>query len=350
MRFFILMLFLCQTSEAQSIVLSGDGRSIVLSGRSEAAPAAVQSPEVSVSQKAIPETQPDLSVVRETQKREQPENQHYLVSEAWCSHCPAAKARFEAMGWPKDNIITIAQAKALFGISVPYVPYEFVSPGARSLPPAVRNLDPPQSNMSNSRPVFNRSMPIRYIQWPGWGTIDLESYNRNCNCGMCRSIRAKQQEYQRQLREYQRTSAEAALPDDQKPCPMATVEAMLDLMQLTPDDTLADLGCGDGRILIAAAKRGVRGIGVELDHARVETARQSILDSGLSHLITIVQGDARSFDTSRATAITAYLYPTLLAELAPKMAAVRVAASPYHEVPGLAMIRVGDVFVHHKSI
>ncbi len=100
--------------------------------------------------------------------------------------------------------------------------------------------------------------------------------------------------------------------------------------------------------MIAAARRGIRGIGVELDHTRAEVARQAVKDSGLSHLVSIEQGDARNFDQSRATAITAYLYPTLLSELAPKLRSVRVAASPFHEVPGLAMVQHGDVWLYRR--
>ena len=207
----------------------------------------------------------------------------------------------------------------------------------------LHNADhPPVGQQTVSLPA--KSMPARYIQWPGWGTIDLATYNRNCNCGMCQSIRAKQQEYQRQMQQYQ-----SLIPADQQPCPIETIETMLDLMRLRSDDVLADLGCGDGRILIAAARRGIRGIGVELDHARAEVAREAVRTAGVSHMVHIATGDARQFDTSQATAITAYLYPTLLEELAPKMKQVRVVASPFHEVPGLSMVRHGDVWIYRKG-
>jgi predicted RNA methylase len=88
---------------------------------------------------------------------------------------------------------------------------------------------------------------------------------------------------------------------------------------------------------------------VELDHTRVSVARQAINDSGLSHLITVEQGDARNFDASRATVITAYLYPTLLAELSSKLRSVRVAASPFHQVEGLNMVQHGDVWLYRRG-
>lgn len=195
------------------------------------------------------------------------------------------------------------------------------------------------------------SPPVRWIKWPGYSElIDLETYKRNCDCPMCIDIRARQQAYWRDLKVYQAvmTTSAVPLPAEQQGCPPATVEAMLDAMKLTPDDRLADWGCGDGRILIAAAKRGVPGIGIEIDPARAAVAVQAVKAAGVSDLVTIETGDALDFDTTRVTAVTAYLYPPLLAKLAPKMMQVRVAASPYHQVPGLDMTQVGDVWIYTR--
>lgn len=195
------------------------------------------------------------------------------------------------------------------------------------------------------------SPPSRYIEYPGWPElIDLETYNRNCTCPMCITIRELQKNYWRDLKAYQAAIAVSAvpLPADKQGCPAETIDAMLDSMKLTPADTLADWGCGDGRILIAAARRGIRGIGVEIDPARAAAAVQAVKDAGLSHLVKIETGDALDFDTTRVTAVTAYLYPPLLAKLAPKMMQVRVAASPYHQVPGLDMTQIGDVWIYTR--
>ncbi len=175
--------------------------------------------------------------------------------------------------------------------------------------------------------------PSRFIQWPGWGQIDLETYNRNCNCGMCQSIRIQQQEYRRQLQLFQQPQSKVA--PDQEGTPDALVQDLLDKMQLQAGDVLAELGCGDGRILIAAAKRGIRGIGVELDPIRAQVARENVQRSGLSELITVETGDALEFDFSRVTCATCYLYPPLLEKLAPKLKELRVVGSPYHQIPGL---------------
>ena len=192
------------------------------------------------------------------------------------------------------------------------------------------------------RTVTRTARPARYIQWPGWGTIDLETYNRNCNCPMCQGIRSRQIEYRRQMQQWQSQTT-----PDQEGTPYESIGPMLDAMSLGRDDILADLGCGDARILIEAAHRGVRGIGVEIDPDVSDRARRNVNASGVGHLITIETGDARDFDATRATAITAYLYPELLDELAPKMRSVRVAASPFHEVDGFT--QVGDVWIHRRS-
>jgi len=219
------------------------------------------------------------------------------------------------------------------------------NPGIEAIQPPVY-VAPPVIVPPPPREIIIPQTQSRYIQWPGWGTIDLETYGHGCNCSMCRTIRGMQQNYRNQQR-YQ-----SDLTDDQQPCPQELVDSMLDAMDLKPTDVIADLGCGDGRILISAAKRGVRGIGVELDRARAEQAIKLVDAAGLSHMIQIILGDARQFDMSKATAITAYLYPPLLEELAPRMQGARVVASPYHEIPGLKMdkTRHGDVWLYHSQV
>jgi len=187
--------------------------------------------------------------------------------------------------------------------------------------------------------------PSRFIQWPGWGTIDLETYNRNCNCGMCQSIRSMQRNYQQR----KQFPPQSKVTPDQEGTPDDVVEDLLDQMQLRTGDVLAELGCGDGRILIAAAKRGIRGIGVELDPVRAQVAIENIRRSGLNELIEIEVGDALEFDLSRATVATAYLYPPVLAKLAPKLKQLRVVGSPYHEIPGLPMTQKRDIWIYRNG-
>jgi cyclopropane fatty-acyl-phospholipid synthase-like methyltransferase len=123
---------------------------------------------------------------------------------------------------------------------------------------------------------------------------------------------------------------------------------MFPLLSLDSSSVLADFGCGDGRILIAAVERyGCTGIGIEIDPQIADTARRRVADSGLSERIQIVTGDVRSYDPAkdRVTHAVAYLYPDLLSELAATLAAVPVVASPFHEVPGIGQQRIGDVWI-----
>lgn len=115
---------------------------------------------------------------------------------------------------------------------------------------------PKESSKTEAAAEVGPSPPIRYIDWPGWGTIDLETYNRDCNCSMCQTIRVKQRDYQRQLESFRKS--QAAVTPDQEGTPHELVESMLDSMELRDSDVVGDLGCGDGRILIAAARRGIR--------------------------------------------------------------------------------------------
>src|SRR5690606_16773747 len=85
------------------------------------------------------------------------------------------------------------------------------------------------------------------------------------------------------------------------------VEAMLDLAKLERDDVVYDLGCGDGRILVAAARRGARGYGVDIDASRVAEARERASTAGLSERITIEQRDMFTVDLSPATVVMLFV-------------------------------------------
>ena len=119
----------------------------------------------------------------------------------------------------------------------------------------------------------------------------------------------------------------AQLPDaPYEETPPETVERMLKLADLHPGDVVYDLGCGDGRIVIAAVRRlGVRGVCVELDPARLKWARQVAEEAGVAGLIRFVEGDLFEVPIQDATVVTLYLMrpanirlkPRLLRELHP---------------------------------
>lgn len=106
------------------------------------------------------------------------------------------------------------------------------------------------------------------------------------------------------------------------PTPIAVVDAMLDLAQVKRSDTLYDLGCGDGRIVVRAAIRfGCRGVGVDLDPQRVKEAKENALKSGVQGLTRFEFGDVFEFDFSGASVVTMYLLPSVNLKLRPRLLA-----------------------------
>ncbi len=103
------------------------------------------------------------------------------------------------------------------------------------------------------------------------------------------------------------------------PTPEELIVAMLDIAKLTPSDYLIDLGSGDGRIVIAAAKRGARALGVEFNPEMVELSKQNAQKAGVSDKASFVQGDIFETDFNKATVITMYLLPELNMRLRPKI-------------------------------
>ena len=94
------------------------------------------------------------------------------------------------------------------------------------------------------------------------------------------------------------------------PTPQEVVERMLELAQVKKGDVLYDLGSGDGRIVVTAAKKyGVRAIGFEIDPARIKEATENIKKAGVGHLVEIRQQDIRTVDLSPASVLTMYLLP-----------------------------------------
>jgi protein-L-isoaspartate O-methyltransferase len=103
--------------------------------------------------------------------------------------------------------------------------------------------------------------------------------------------------------------------------PPDVVDRMLALAQVSTTDVVYDLGCGDGRIVIAAARTyGARGVGVDIDPARIEEARANARRAGVEHLVTFRVEDARTTEISEATVVTLYLVAALNAQLRPRLA------------------------------
>jgi len=107
------------------------------------------------------------------------------------------------------------------------------------------------------------------------------------------------------------------------PTPEALVEKMLDMARVTRDDFVMDLGSGDGRTVIAAAKRGARALGVEYDPDMVELSRRNAEKAGVAGRATFVKADLFETDFSRADVITMFLLPSINMSLRPKILGLR---------------------------
>jgi len=103
------------------------------------------------------------------------------------------------------------------------------------------------------------------------------------------------------------------------PTPQVLVDRMLDMARVTPKDFVMDLGSGDGRTVITAAKRGVRALGVEYNPDMVELSRRNAEKEGVAKLASFVKADLFETDFSKATVITMFLLPDINLQLRPKI-------------------------------
>jgi hypothetical protein len=103
------------------------------------------------------------------------------------------------------------------------------------------------------------------------------------------------------------------------PTPQALVNKMLDMAKVTPADYLMDLGSGDGRTVITAAKRGVKAMGIEYNPDMVALSKKNAADAGVSDKATFVKADIFESDFSKATVVTLFLLPDLNLRLRPKL-------------------------------
>jgi SAM-dependent methyltransferase len=108
------------------------------------------------------------------------------------------------------------------------------------------------------------------------------------------------------------------------PTTMPVVERMLELAEVRTGDFIYDLGSGDGRILIHAAKKyGTRGVGVDLDPQRVAEAREKAKEEGVSHLVEFRAEDGTQTDISNASVVTLYMFKWFNNAIRPKLQKLR---------------------------
>jgi len=107
------------------------------------------------------------------------------------------------------------------------------------------------------------------------------------------------------------------------PTPQALVDKMLDMARVTPRDFVMDLGSGDGRTVITAAKRGARALGIEYNPEMVALSRRNAEKEGVSGKANFLKADLFETDFSRATVITMFLLPEINLKLRPKILALK---------------------------
>ncbi len=118
------------------------------------------------------------------------------------------------------------------------------------------------------------------------------------------------------------------------PTPQSVVEMMLTMAEVTKNDVVYDLGSGDGRIVITAAKKyGAKGVGFEIDDDLIKEAREKARKEGVSHLVEFRKQDVMTVDLSPATVVTLYLLPEANLRLRPRI---------------LSQLRVGARVVSHN--
>lgn len=144
-------------------------------------------------------------------------------------------------------------------------------------------------------------------------------------------------------------SAPARAPDvPYEPSPEPVVTSMLELAAVTDQDVVYDLGCGDGRIVIAAVKeRGARGVCVDIDPRRISESRENARRAGVEQRITFLTADLFTVNLAPATVVMLFLWPEVNLRLGPKLrrelsSGARV-VSHYHDMgtwPADRVIRV----------
>jgi methylase of polypeptide subunit release factors len=130
-------------------------------------------------------------------------------------------------------------------------------------------------------------------------------------------------EYEELVEELQKTIEDLkdqALDVEFVPTPQNVVDKMLELSKVKKDDLVYDLGCGDGRIVVTAAKRyGCKAVGYDINPRRVKESKENVKKNKVGHLVRIEQEDIFNLDLSKASVITLYLLPELNVELIPQL-------------------------------
>ncbi len=123
------------------------------------------------------------------------------------------------------------------------------------------------------------------------------------------------------VRSQERPAVEKRRPDViYVPTPQHVVDKMLELAEVKKDDLLYDLGCGDGRIVVTAAKKfGCKAVGFDIDPERIKESQENVDKNDVGDLVTIKQQDIFELDLSEVDVVTLYLLPRLNVRLIPQL-------------------------------
>lgn len=141
--------------------------------------------------------------------------------------------------------------------------------------------------------------------------------------GLCFAASAFAQPAKQPAKPYEPQVGQAGKDVVWVPTPQALVEKMLDMAKVTPQDFVIDLGSGDGRTVITAAKRGARALGIEYNPDMVELARRNAAAAGVSDRATFEKADLYETDFSKAQVITMFLLPSINMKLRPQILDMR---------------------------
>lgn len=136
------------------------------------------------------------------------------------------------------------------------------------------------------------------------------------------------------------------------PTPEDVVEKMLEMAQIDKGDILYDLGCGDGRIVITAAKKyGIRGVGVDIDPKRISESNANALYAGVEDLVEFQLQDVMKVDFSEATVLMVYLLPKSLGLLRPVFETIlapgTIVVSHNYAIPGWELKEIDYTYLDH---
>jgi len=120
------------------------------------------------------------------------------------------------------------------------------------------------------------------------------------------------------------------------PTPYSVVETMLRILKPTTKEVLYDIGCGDGRFIVSAAKDyGCTAVGIELNPESAKLARQRAVDQSVSSKVMIFESDAQTLNYLGADIAVMYLYPELMENILPRLRPGCRVASYIHEIPNM---------------